>query len=604
MGFFRVYGRVLGLLAPERGLAITLALANVAIAALFYVEPMLFGRIIDVLFRGQGRPAAETWAESLRLLAIWAAVGLGGIAAGILVSLHADRLAHRRRLAAMAQFFGHVLTLSPTYHAQSHSGRLLKIMLTGVDHLFGVWLSFFREHLATFVALLVLLPLSLTLNWRLGLLLVLLIAAFALLTVFVIGRTEKRQGVVEEYHSKLAMRAGDALGNIPLIHSYVRLAAEARTLGFVMRRLLAVQYPVLNLWALVSVLTRSASTITVIAIFVLGTWLNLHGKASVGEIVTFMGFATMLIGRLEQAMGFASRLFFQMHGLGQFFAVLDTAPTITEKPDPIVLDRVRGAVAFEDVTFSYDGSTPAVSELTFTVEPGTTVALVGTTGAGKSTAMALLHRLADPDRGTIRVDGIDIRDVSLDSLRRNIGVVFQDSAMFFRSIADNLRIGRPGARDDELVEAARKAEAHDFIAALPHGYDTLVGERGTTLSGGERQRIAIARALLKDPPILILDEATSALDAATEARVQRALRLLMRGRTTFIIAHRLSTIREADLILVFHKGRIVERGGYAELIAQGGAFAELVRTQLGPSGILEETEAVPEDAGSGASAPQ
>ncbi len=591
MGFFRVYGRVLGLLAPERRLAITLALANVAVAALYYVEPVLFGRIVDVLFRGQGQPGAVTWDETLRLLAIWGAVGLAGIAASILVSLHADRLAHRRRLAAMAQFFGHVLTLSPTYHAQSHSGRLLKVMLTGVDHLFGVWLSFFREHLATFVALLVLLPLSLTLNWRLGTLLVLLIVAFAGLTVFVIARTEKKQGAVEEYHSKLAMRAGDALGNIPLIHSYVRLAAEARTLGFVMRRVLAAQYPVLNLWALVSVLTRSASTITVIAIFVLGTWLNLDGKATVGEIVTFMGFATMLIGRLEQAMGFASRLFFQMHGLGQFFAVLDTQPTVTEKPDAIRLGRVKGAVDFAGVTFSYAAAAPAVSELTFAVAAGTTVALVGTTGAGKSTAMALLHRLADPEAGTIRIDGIDIRDVTLDSLRQNIGVVFQDSTMFFRSIADNLRIGRPDATDDDLVAAARRAEAHEFIAALPRGYDTLVGERGTTLSGGERQRIAIARALLKDPPILILDEATSALDATTEARVQRALRALMRGRTTFIIAHRLSTIRDADLILVFRKGRIVESGGYAALIEQGGAFAELVRTQLGPSGILEETPA-------------
>ena len=594
MGFFRVYGRVLGLLAPERRLAVTLALANVAVAALYYVEPVLFGRIVDVLFRGQGQPGAVTWDETLRLLAIWGAVGLAGIAASILVSLHADRLAHRRRLAAMAQFFGHVLTLSPTYHAQSHSGRLLKVMLTGVDHLFGVWLSFFREHLATFVALLVLLPLSLALNWRLGALLVLLIVAFAGLTVFVIARTEKKQGAVEEYHSKLAMRAGDALGNIPLIHSYVRLAAEARTLGFVMRRVLAAQYPVLNLWALVSVLTRSASTITVIAIFVLGTWLNLDGKASVGEIVTFMGFATMLIGRLEQAMGFASRLFFQMHGLGQFFAVLDTQPTVTEKPDAIRLGRVKGAVDFAGVTFSYAAAAPAVNELTFAVAAGTTVALVGTTGAGKSTAMALLHRLADPEAGTIRIDGIDIRDVTLDSLRQNIGVVFQDSTMFFRSIADNLRIGRPDATDAELVDAARRAEAHEFIAALPRGYDTLVGERGTTLSGGERQRIAIARALLKDPPILILDEATSALDATTEARVQRALRALMQGRTTFIIAHRLSTIRDADLILVFRKGRIVESGGYAALIEQGGAFAELVRTQLGPSGILEETPAATE----------
>ena len=581
MDFLRIYSRVLALLRPERRLAIAIAAANVLLAALFYVEPLLFGRIVDVLARAENRPSDQTWHDSVRLLAIWGAVGIGGILANIVVSLHADRLAHRRRLAAMALFFEHVLSLPPAFHSESHSGRVLKIMLGGVDSLFGVWLAFFREHLATFVAILILLPLSLVLNWQLGLLLVVLIAIFGVLTGLVIARTEKAQSQVEEYHSRLATRAGDALGNVPLIHSYVRLAAEARVLAYTMRRVLVAQYPVLNLWAVVSVLTRAASTITVIAIFVLGTWLNLQGKASVGEIVSFMGFATLLIGRLEQGMGFVSRLFFQMHGLEQFFAILDTRSTVEEKPDAIRLGRVRGDVEFYHVTFSYGGEMPAVGDLTFSVKAGTTVALVGTTGAGKSTAMALLHRLADPQQGVIRIDGTDIRDVTLDSLRHNIGVVFQDSTMFYRTIAENLRVGRPEATDAELVEAATLAEAHDFISRQPKGYETALGERGITLSGGERQRLAIARAFLKDPPILILDEATSALDAATESRVQKALKALMEGRTTFIIAHRLSTVREADVILVFRDGRIVERGGYRELITRDGMFAELVRMQLG-----------------------
>ncbi|QLH39822.1 MAG: glucan ABC transporter ATP-binding protein/ permease [Defluviicoccus sp.] len=585
MEFVRIYSRVLGLLRPECRLAITLAVANVLVAVLAYVEPVLFGRIVDVLAKGSDRPPEQTWSDAIRLLAIWGGVGLGGILANILVSLHADRLAHRRRLAAMALFFEHVLSLPTAFHSESHSGRVLKIMLSGVDSLFGVWLAFFREHLATFVAILVLLPLSLSMNWRLGLLLVVLIAAFAVLTALVIARTERRQGKVEEYHARLATRAGDALGNVPLIHSYVRLAAEARALAYTMRRVLAAQYPVLNLWALVSVLTRAASTITVVSIFLLGTWLNLRGQASVGEIVSFMGFATLLIGRLDHAMGFVSRLFFQMHGLAQFFSVLDTESSVKQKPDAQTLGRARGDVEFYHVTFAYEGGSgvPAIHDLTFSVKAGTTVALVGSTGAGKSTAMALLHRLADPQSGTIRIDGIDIRDITLDSLRQNIGVVFQDTTMFFRTIADNLRVGRPEATDEELIAAAKLAEAHDFIVRQPRGYETRVGERGVTLSGGERQRIAIARALLKDPPILILDEATSALDAATEARVQTALHALMAGRTTFIIAHRLSTVREADLILVFKDGAVRERGTFDDLVRRGGLFANLVRTQLGPA---------------------
>jgi ATP-binding cassette subfamily B protein len=320
--------------------------------------------------------------------------------------------------------------------------------------------------------------------------------------------------------------------------------------------------------------------VTVIGIFMLGSYLHFRGEISVGEIVSFMGFATMLIGRLENATGFVSSLFFQMPALGDFFAVLDTTPGVRDKPDAVALGRVRGEVQFEHVTHSYDGSRVAVNDLSFQVAAGTCVALVGPTGSGKSTTMALLSRLWDPQSGTIRVDGYDIRDVTLESLRANVGVVFQDSAVFSRSILENIRIGRPEATQAEIEQAARQAQAHDFIAQLPRGYDTMVGERGVNLSGGERQRLASARALLKNPPILILDEATSSLDTATEARIQQALEALMRGRTTFIIAHRLSTVRRADTILVLRQGRIVERGRYEDLVAQGQLFAELARGQL------------------------
>ncbi len=290
-------------------------------------------------------------------------------------------------------------------------------------------------------------------------------------------------------------------------------------------------------------------------------------------------------------MSFINRLFFHKPRIAEFFAVLDTPSTIVEKSTAMAFGRVQGRVEFERVSLSYGGGRPAVHDLSLVAEPGQTVALVGHTGAGKSTAVALLQRLRDPDAGTIRLDGVDIRDAMLDSLRANIGVVFQESMLFYRSIADNLRVGRPEASEAELLAAARLAEAHEFILRQPQGYNTLVGERGATLSGGERQRLAIARALLKDPPILILDEATSALDAATEARVQQALKNVMRGRTTFVIAHRLSTVREADLILVFEAGRIVERGSFAELLARGGTFAHLVATQLGPLQAAQPAQA-------------
>jgi len=575
MSFFTLYSRVLGLLKPERNLAIVLAIANLALAGLQFVEPVMFGKVVDELSGAAKHTAEQVWHESFRLLGLWALIGVGGILANVLVALHSDRMAHRRRLAAMALYFEHVLELPLGYHLDTHSGRLIKVMLQGADNLFGIWLSFFREHLSTFIALVVLLPLSLFMNWRLGLVLIVLLVVFAILSTLVMSRTEGAQREVQEFHSELAERAGDALGNVGLIQSFVRLALEVQQLGQVMGKVLAAQYPVLTWWAVVTVLTRAASTLTVIAIFTLGTWLFLHGQTSVGEIVSFMGFANLLIGRLQQAMGFANTLFLQRPGLSEFFGVLDAKSGVPEKPDALELGRVEGRVAFEHVSLSY-GEKQAVVDLTFDIAPGSMVALVGTTGAGKSTAMALLHRLWDPQQGRVTIDGIDIRDVTLSSLRRNIGVVFQESTMFYRTIAENLQVGHPDATDAQLEEAARLAEAHDFIMGQPNGYQTLVGERGRTLSGGERQRIGIARALLKNPPILILDEATSALDSVTEAKVQKALGALMKGRTTFVIAHRLSTIRDADWVLVMDKGHIIEQGRYDDLAKAGGAFTELL----------------------------
>jgi ATP-binding cassette subfamily B protein len=232
------------------------------------------------------------------------------------------------------------------------------------------------------------------------------------------------------------------------------------------------------------------------------------------------------------------------------------------------------------VSFSYDGKRPAVEDLSFTVLPGQTVALVGPTGAGKSTAIALLHRAFDPQSGFIKIDGMDVRGLRLAALRRNIGVVFQEALLFNRSIADNLRVGKSDATDEEMRAAASRAQALDFIERNEQGFNANAGERGRMLSGGERQRLSIARALLKDPPILILDEATSALDAITEAKVNAALDEVMRGRTTFVIAHRLSTIRKATRILVFEHGHVIESGTFDELVTKGGHFAEMARAQF------------------------
>jgi ATP-binding cassette subfamily B protein len=338
--------------------------------------------------------------------------------------------------------------------------------------------------------------------------------------------------------------------------------------------------PVLSWWALVTVITRASTTITVLAIFSLGIALHDQGLTSVGEIVTFVAFATMLIGKLEQVVSFINNVFMEAPRLIEFFNVMDAVPAVRDRPEAMDVGRLSGLVEFHDVSFSYDGKRPAVEDLSFVALPGQTIALVGPTGAGKSTAIALLHRAFDPQSGFIKIDGMDVRALKLAALRRNIGVVFQEALLFDRSIADNLRVGKPDATEEEMKTAASRAQALDFITRSDKGFDTKAGERGRMLSGGERQRLSIARALLKDPPILILDEATSALDAVTEAKVNAALDEVMRGRTTFVIAHRLSTIRNATRILVFENGRVIENGTFDELVAKGGHFAELARAQF------------------------
>ena len=581
MPLLRLYARVLQLLGKEAALGWVLAGANLLLATAQFAEPVLFGRIIDVLSGNLSTGAMAAQSQSpWPLLLAWAVFGLFTIGCNAAVALHADRLAHRQRQAVLTDYFEHVLQLPLTYHTGIHSGRLMKVMLQGTDALWRLWLGFFREHFAAILSLVVLLPLSLYLNWRLALLLFALCIVFTVLTTLVVRKTYEMQGAVEDSYSALSARASDALGNIALVQSFVRIDAEVQGLRYVADRLLAMQMPVLSWWAAVTVITRASTTITVLAIFTVGIALHERGLTSVGEIVMFVSFASMLIQKLEQVVGFINSVFMEAPRLQEFLNVLDAVPTVRDRPDAVDPGRLTGRVEFNNVSFSYDGKRPAIEDLSFVAEPGDTIALVGATGAGKSTAIALLHRAFDPQSGAVKIDGADIRSFTLAGLRRNIGVVFQEALLFDRTIADNLRVGKPDASDEELRLAALRAQALDFIERSDQKFDTNAGERGRMLSGGERQRLSIARALLKDPPILILDEATSALDAVTEAKVSLALDEVMKGRTTFVIAHRLSTIRHATRILVFENGKVTESGSFDELLARRGYFAELARAQF------------------------
>lgn len=569
--FFKVYARVLAQLAPHWRAAAGLCAANVALVAAGFVEPVLFGHVIGGL--GEAGP-------SLGNILAWAGMGVLGIVAGMATSVTADRLAHRLRLRVIGRAYAHVLQLPPAHHARYPTGTLMKTLWGGADEMFWLWLGLFRDHLGTVLCLLGLLPVALFLNPALGAVLIVLAATFAVTATFTIRRTQDGQRLAEDAHSAMAAQVGDVLGNAPLIRAFGRAPLEAEAFGELAGDVVRHQFPVLGWWAGIGVMNRIASTVATVAVVGLGAWLHGRGQATTADIVTFMGFAGMLIGRLEGAVGVVARMGGMLPKLEDFFAILDAASTV---PDPVgqpELPAGPGRVEFRGVRFAYPGGPPVLDGVDLVAEPGETVALVGMTGSGKSTAMSLLQRLWDPDEGAVLVDGHDLRDVSLASLRGRIGTVPQDTMLLNRTIGENLRVGRPDATQAEVEHAARLAEAHDFIMRQPQGYDTLVGERGAALSGGQRQRLAIARTLLRDPRILVLDEATSALDGATEEKVVRAMQAAAAGRTTFVIAHRLATIRDADRILFFRDGVVAEAGAFDELVARNGLFAALARTQL------------------------
>ena len=385
----------------------------------------------------------------------------------------------------------------------------------------------------------------------------------------IIQETISGQKVVKAYHREADKIAEFSVANTEYRHAATRAQIFAGFMG-----------PMMNF--------VGNTSLAVIAGF--GGWLALRGAATPGTIASFLNYARQFQRPLNNLANLYNQIQAAIAGAERVFEVIDEEPEV-DSPSAAPLGRIRGEVVFEDVCFSYDGKTPVLKHINLRAAPGQTIALVGPTGAGKTTIVNLLARFYEVDSGRITLDGRDIRDIRKDDLRRQLGVVLQDTYLFAGTVMDNIRYGRLDATDEEVIAAAKIAEADQFIHRLPDGYHTMLTERGSNLSHGQRQLLAIARAVLADPSILILDEATSSVDTRTERHIQRAMLRLMEGRTSFVIAHRLSTIRDADQILVVNHGEIVERGTHEELMAMEGFYYKLYSRQftLGiPAGAQEE----------------
>ncbi|MBW8638664.1 glucan ABC transporter ATP-binding protein/ permease [Hoeflea sp. WL0058] len=575
MSLLAIYLRSMAALFTERWKVAGICISNCALAVILIAEPILFGNIIEAI----------SLKENLFLrMAGWAALGGASIVAVVVVSREADRLAHKRRVEVLTDSFESIMTMPLAWHHRHGTSHVLHTLLRASETLFSLWLEFMRQHLATAVTLVLLVPTAIGMDWRMAIVLFGLGASYVLINHIVMTNTKAGQAQVESHHHQVFSHVSDTISNISVLQSYGRVAQEAEALRRYTADLIDAQFPVLNWWALASALQRLSATISMMIVLLIGSFLVQSGELRIGDIVAFTGFATLLIGRLDQITAFVNQVFESRARLEPFFALQDA---VGERQDSASreVESLKGHISFEDVSFRFPDSQDGVRDVSFEVPAGQTVAIVGPTGAGKTTLINLLQRVFDPDKGVIRIDGIDTRTITRRSLRAQIATVFQDAGLLNRSIEQNIRLGRSDAGYAEIHQAATAAAAQDFILAKRDGYDTVVGERGGQLSGGERQRIAIARAVLKDAPILVLDEATSALDVETEREVKDAIDRLRANRTTFIIAHRLSTVCDADLVIFMDKGQIIETGSFTDLAARNnGRFAALLRA----GGLLEK----------------
>ncbi len=479
------------------------------------------------------------------------------------------------------RLYDHIQHLSFTYHDHAQTGQLISRSIEDVraiERFAGMGVI----ELVRVVLLLVgVTALLFTTNARLAAIALLPMLPLVLMT----GSFGRRIGGyflnVDRSLGDLSARLQENVSGVQVVRAFARENYEIKRFAASNRVLFKARVRVLSEWSKIMPTTNLLIAIGTILILWFGGRMVLQGSLTIGELVAFNSYMLMLAAPAQQLTWVVNIAGEAVAGVQRAFEVLDTPPAIQSPPDALRLPALSGRVDFDQVCFMYQGEkAAALEEVDLHVEPNQLIALIGPTGSGKTSLVNLIPRFYDATQGAVCVDGHDVRTVDLVSLRRQIGIVLQTSLLFSASLRENIAYGRPDASLDEVIAAAKAAQAHEFIQEMPEGYDTVVGERGVTLSGGQRQRVAIARALLMDPRILILDDSTSSVDTQTERLIQQALDNLMIGRTTFVIAHRLSTVRRADLILVMDAGRIVERGTNAELLAQDGLYREIYELQL------------------------
>jgi ATP-binding cassette, subfamily B, multidrug efflux pump len=557
--------------APALGAFASLLLVNAG----NLVSPRLLGILIDdgIL----PLQMAVVWQVALWLVLIAIARGVFNFLQGYLAETASQGVAFELRNA----IFTKLQTLSFSYHDRAQTGKLMTRMTSDVELVRGFIGNGLIQLVSAILLLIGTLVILFSMNWALTLILLVMFPAIGYIFVVFVKSVMPMSKEVQQKLGALNTVLQENLAGMRIVKAFAREEYESERFYGRNLDLLDSNIKLIRLFATYFPLIFLISNLGVVAVLAFGGWQSILGNLTLGQLVAFIGYLNYLLMPIFM-MGMLGAMLSRAEASAQrVFEVLDAESEVRDRPGAVELPPVQGKVEFENVSFRYIGAeSDVVSELSFSAEPGQTIAILGQTGAGKSSIINLIPRFYDVTAGAVKIDGHDVREVTLDSLRKQIGIVLQETTLFSGSIRENIAYGKPDATLDEVVAAAKAAQAHDFILEQPDGYETIIGERGIGLSGGQKQRVAIARALLLNPRILIMDDSTSAVDAETEYKIQQALDELMQGRTSFVIAQRISTVRNADKILVLEQGKLAAEGTHQELIQTSELYVEILETQF------------------------
>lgn len=554
------------------------------IACLVVAEPYIYGRVIDsvTLSVAEHQSVQNGFHVIVPFLFAWAFVVFAQTLFTAIFVWNGWYIGNELEKRNQEQVFRKMLSLDIARFHDERAGALLNRFVSGDEALWVTSNHLTRTFLQSVFTLILILCAGFWLDWRLTFAALAVVPINIAIGLWHLHLSLHRQNVLQEKWEETTGIVGDAFSNITTVQGSAGEGRSVKQFVELYKQVLKIQLKINVSWAMVDAGTNGVYVLGRLMIFLVGTWLVLSGLTTFGTLIMFLGFGGFLYGTLQAIFSSLPDFARQLNRLGRLAKTFEEIPQVTDRSDARPAPHFKGVIDIDAVSFSYaDTKKTVLQNVTLHIPAGATCAIVGESGAGKSTLAKLLVRFADPTKGAIRFDGVDLRNMTLASLRPQVGFVMQENMLFHDSIFFNLRYAKPGATRAEVIEAAKRAQAHAFISKLEKGYDTVVGERGVKLSGGQKQRIALARVLLANPPILVLDEATSALDSKTEHDLQTALREVMKDRTTIVIAHRLSTVMDADMILVMDKGKIVDQGTHAQLIGRENLYKRFWEIQAG-----------------------